>query len=106
MEVFARDPVGRAESRNLVSDLALLTFEAFGFGFVGGELFEVGPHQRGDGGIPFGGRNSGASVRFVVNGDCDIAHVIHSITGISPKTLRSRKRASRGQGRVLLRPLD
>ena len=74
MQVFAREPVGSGEGCNLVPDLAFLAFQTFDFGFVRGELLQIGFDQRGDGRIALGCGDPGAPVSLVVNRNCDIAH--------------------------------
>gem|GEM_PF-5887361 len=74
MQVFAREPVGSVESCNLAPDLAFLALQSFDFGFVRGELLQIGFDQCGDGRIALGCGDPGAPVSLVVNCDCDIAH--------------------------------
>jgi hypothetical protein len=74
MQVFAREPVGSAESCNLAPDLAFLALQTFVFGLVRGELLQISSDQRGDGRIALGCGDPGAPVSLVVNCDCDIAH--------------------------------
>jgi hypothetical protein len=74
MQVFAREPVGSGEGCNAAPDLTFLALQTFGFGFLLGELLQIGLDQRGEGRIELGCGDAGAFVSVIVNRDCDIAH--------------------------------
>lgn len=67
MQLFAREPVGSAEGRNLAPDFAFLTLPAFNLGFPGSKLLQIGLDQRGNGRIEFGRSDPGAFIGLVVN---------------------------------------
>jgi len=75
MQVFAREPVASGEGCNLAPDLAFLALQTFDFGFVRGELLQIGFDKRGDGRIAFSCGDPGTPVSLVVNCNCDIAHI-------------------------------
>jgi len=72
MQIFASESVGSVEGCNLAPDFAFPALQTFDFGFVRGELLQIGLNQRGDGRIALGCGDPGAPVSLVVNCDCDI----------------------------------
>jgi hypothetical protein len=74
MQVFPREAAGSVEVCNSAPDLALLALQTFDFGFVRGELLQIGFDQRGDGCIALGCGDPGAFVSLIVNRNCEIAY--------------------------------